>query len=332
MALHAVDDLTDAFDATRSFLWPFEFGKWVRLAVLSLFVAGGSGGGGMSPGNASQYAPADGGAPGAMPGPGMDIAQFLDATLWAVVAIAVVLVGLGLFFAWLAAVFEFAFLESIRTDAVQLRRYVRRFRGEGTHLFGFRLLFGLAIALVVGAVALLVIGPTLMGLSQAPLLLALPLIPVVLIVLVLASVAYLFTTAFVAPIMLFENRGVISGWRRFWGVLRENWLQFGVFVILGLLVMAAIGILVGIAVALLGIAIAIPFAILFFGLVTLGPPSFTGIALVVLGIPFALLMLGVVAFVQVPVQTFLRYWALLVLGDVEPDLDLIPDQRSAVRE
>jgi hypothetical protein len=35
--------------------------------------------------------------------------------------------------------------------------------------------------------------------------------------------------------------------------------------------------------------------------------------------------------VQVPVHTYLRYYALLVLGDVEPDLDLVPDQRAAIR-
>jgi hypothetical protein len=36
--------------------------------------------------------------------------------------------------------------------------------------------------------------------------------------------------------------------------------------------------------------------------------------------------------VQVPVQTYLRYYALLVLGDVESSFDIVPDRRAAVRE
>jgi hypothetical protein len=43
-------------------------------------------------------------------------------------------------------------------------------------------------------------------------------------------------------------------------------------------------------------------------------------------------VLVVAALVGMPVQAYLRYYAMLVLGDVDPDLDLIPDQRAAVRE
>jgi hypothetical protein len=32
----------------------------------------------------------------------------------------------------------------------------------------------------------------------------------------------------------------------------------------------------------------------------------------------------------VPLQTFLRYYALLVLGDVAPEFDVIPDTRAAI--
>jgi hypothetical protein len=55
------------------------------------------------------------------------------------------------------------------------------------------------------------------------------------------------------------------------------------------------------------------------------------LALLVVGIPLALIFIVMMAFVQVPVQVYLRYWALLVLGDVDSALDLIPEQREAVR-
>lgn len=335
MALHAVDDLTDAFEATRSFLWPIELGRWARLAILSLFVAGTGGGGGTgAPGNTFQFTPDGGTAPGGgwMGTPGADVGQFLQANLWTIIGIVIVVVLLGLFFAWLASVFEFAYLESLRSDAVRIREYTSRFTGEGTRLFAFRLLFGLFGALVVGTFALLAIGPAVLGGEPRLLFIFVLLAPVFLVGSIVAGIVYVFTTAFVAPIMLLEDRGVISGWRRLWGVMQGNWLQFGVFVLVGIFVMIGVGIAVGIVVAILAVVIAIPFGIAFFAAVSLGIPALNWLLLVVLGIPFALLMLAVVAVVQVPVQTYLRYWALLILGDVDPELDLIPEQRAAIRE
>jgi hypothetical protein len=42
-------------------------------------------------------------------------------------------------------------------------------------------------------------------------------------------------------------------------------------------------------------------------------------------------VVAVAALVQVPVVTYFRYYALLVLGDTDADLDLIPERRRAVR-
>jgi hypothetical protein len=39
----------------------------------------------------------------------------------------------------------------------------------------------------------------------------------------------------------------------------------------------------------------------------------------------------VIALAQVPVVAHLRYYALVVLGDIESGLDLVPDRRAAVR-
>ncbi|MFW5938288.1 MAG: DUF7544 domain-containing protein [Halanaeroarchaeum sp.] len=336
MALYAVDDLTDAFEATRSFLWPVDLGRWARLALLSLFVAGGGGGGGgsASPQSPMQFTFDGTGAPGGpyIDGVGADLARFLEANLWPIVGIALVLVLLGLVLAWIAAVFEFTFLESLRSDAVHVREYSDRHRGAGTRLFAFRVLFGLLGAIVVGGMALLAIGPAALGIGTASLALLVLFVPVFILGGLVAGVVYVFTTAFVVPIMLLEDRGVIAGWKRLWGVMRGNWAQFGVFVLVGLFVMIGIGIVVGIATALLGVVIAIPFGLVFFLLLSAGVPALNVVAVVGLGVPFFLAMLAVVGFVQVPVQTYLRYWALFVLGDVEPDLDLVPDQRAAVRE
>ena len=52
----------------------------------------------------------------------------------------------------------------------------------------------------------------------------------------------------------------------------------------------------------------------------------TTLGLVVVGVLaaiFVLAMFVIAALVQVPVLTFLRYYALLVIGDIEPEFDLV---------
>lgn len=327
MALHAVDDLTDAFETTKEFLLPFDWGTWLRLALLSLFVAGGSGGFSF-PGNGAQYTMDGGGAPG---NADAAIGQWVQAHLALILGVIALLVLIGLVFAWAAAVFEFAFYESLREREVHVREYFGRHTGAGTRLFAFRVVFGLLIAVAVGLVALVALAPVIFGTDPTYLLGLVVLIPVFIVVGILASIAYTFTSAFVVPIMMAEDRGVLSGWGRLWGLIKGDWAQFAVFVVVGLFLSIGTGILVGIAVAVLGILVAIPFGLIFAALLIGGAGAFNVVVLVVLGVPLALLLLLVGALVQVPVQTYLRYYALLVLGDVDEDLDLIPDQRAAVR-
>ncbi|WP_070364130.1 DUF7544 domain-containing protein [Halodesulfurarchaeum formicicum] len=325
MALHAVDDLSDAYRATRAFLFPIEWGRWLRLALLSVFVAGTSGGGAPS-GNVQM--PFNGGTtPGQTPGGDLTMDQLgalLSQHLGVIALVALVGLLVLLVVQWLAATFEFAFLESLRTDEVRVRRYVSAFQGLGTRLFAFRLVFGLLTLLIVGTVLLLTLGPILAGVAPGgPLLVLLLVMPVLLVFGILGSIVYVFTTAFVAPIMLLENRGVISAWKRFWGVFKAAWKDFLVYLLVGLFLMIGIGIVVGIAMAVIGIAVALPVVAV---LIAAGP-LWAGL----LAIPFAIVGIVAWALVQVPVQTYLRYWALLVLGDVEPELDLISEQRQAVR-
>jgi hypothetical protein len=85
-------------------------------------------------------------------------------------------------------------------------------------------------------------------------------------------------------------------------------------------------------VAVAALALAVPFVVVGGGVVLLaglGPAS--GAVLLVLGILYVLLVVVVWLVVQVPLQTFLRYYALFVLGDAEPEFDAVPDARAAVR-
>jgi len=331
VTLYALDDIDDAIDATRAFLWPFDLGRWARLALVVFFVGGvggsfnpfgfnaGGGTGGPTPG-----------APGTVPtgGPGVD-----SNVLALVAAVVVVLLVVGLVFLLVGSIMEFVFFESLRNEAVTVRRYWGEHWRQGLRLFGFRLGLAVLSLLVVGGVLLLAFGPVVFGngnFSAGAILLA---VLVFLVLAIVGGLVYGFTTVFVVPVMLLEGGGVLAGWRRFWGTLAGQWRQYLVYVVMGFVLQTAAGLLAGIVALILGLVLLIPFGIV--GLVGFGLLSVSPVAgWVVIGVVAALYlltMLVVVLLVAVPIQTFLRYYALFVLGDTNEAFDLIPERRRAVR-
>lgn len=336
MALHAVDDLGDAIEATKLFLMPPVLGRWLRLAVV-VFFAGGVGvnlplGGGSSPpttrpdtgmpGQPEQF-------PGALP-----VDPFVVAA-----AVAGLALLLWLVFGVLGAVMEFVLVDSLREESVRIRRYVRRHWRRGLRLFAFRIGLTLLGLLVVGAVGALaatafVGGP--LGSWGPPEIAGLltVLLPVLAVVFGIVALVDGFTTAFVVPVMLMEGRTVLGGWRRFFPTLRSQPKQYGAYVVLAFVLTLAIGVLSATAVGIGALVLAIPFAVLAGVVVAVGSVTLSPLWIAV-GVAFALVYVLLVAtlfaLVQVPLRTFMRYYTLFILGDTDEAFDLIPDARRAVR-
>lgn len=270
---------------------------------------------------------------------GFDGDQFqpgaLQDQLWSwefasVAAVVGLLGGIYVGVRYLAAVCEFVFVESLRSEAIFIRQFGRENLGSGVWLLLFRgVLAGglwLGVALTVGAIFALGDGTGFADITPEQVAAA-GLLSVLLVI--GWWVADLLTTAFVVPIMLLTRCGPISGWLRFGAVIRSNPVG-----ILGFLVVAwsvgfglwALFAIVGLVVTFFGLFV---FAFLIIGLAEIDS------TLVPVG--FALLLLAyicyqyVLALVGAPVRSYVRYHALLVLGDTESSLDLIPDQRAAVR-
>lgn len=334
MPLYALEDLDDALDATRAFLWPIDRSTWIKLAFVVFFVGG--------PGanlNAFQYnVPADQGQP---PGE-FPIPPDVGANVWLVIALVIAAALLiGLLFLLIGSIMEFVLVESLRREAVTVRRYWSQRWRQGARLFGFRLVIGLLVfgsAAVVAVLFLLPVvvdsgpgaGPGPGGFSVIGFLL---LIPIVLVLALVVGLVNGFTTVFVVPIMVLEDCGVLAGWRRLWPTITTNPWQYLAYAIAGFILNILVGILVAIAVGVAVLVLLIPFGILGalgFFLLTVAEPFGIGL-LVVVGLLFGLSVLLVIALAQVPVVAYLRYYALLVLGDIDRDLDLIPEQRAAVR-
>ncbi|ARS91518.1 DUF7544 domain-containing protein [Natrarchaeobaculum aegyptiacum] len=339
--MDAVDNLGDAIDVTRDLLLPIRPWFWLKLAIVVFFVAGLGFGGGMptDPTFVSEFEdpaveeptpeepfPAD----PAVEDPAEPELAEEDVLLILLVVVGFFLLFIALWFlyALLGGIAEFVFIESLRTQEVSIRQYTRRHFWRGVRLFGFRLGVGIIAAILVGVPTILLfflVGATdggLIALIGVAFLLSIA-------VTFVQAIVNRFTSEFVAPIMLLESRGVLSGWRRFWPTFRTNWKEYVVYLLLVWVLQLVINIAAVFVIGFGLVLLAIPVFVLVLLLTLLG-----GIGLI-LAIPIvllaALLALLIVAVVQMPIRTYFQYYALLLLGDTNADLDLIPEQRAAVR-
>ena len=346
MSLSALDSVDDAIEATKRFLLPFDRARWFRLAVIMLFVAGagvsfpnvptGFGGGP----DVGSPGPGPGPDPGPGPAPGSPDLELTGTLLALIVGLFVLVVALVLLWAVAGAVMEFVFVESLRTEHVRLWTYFKSNLRRGARLFVFRAVIWLVtvglVAAVVGGLFFLALGgstPTAPNSAVIALLGLLAVaIPVLLLAVAVVGTFLGFTNMFVVPVMLVEERGVISAWRRFWGTLTADWKEYLVYLVVSILLGIGVGIASGFLTLIVVLVLAIPFAVAGLPLLfAFDANAIVGSVLLVLGLVYALLVFVSLLLIKVPFQTFLRYYALLVLGDTNPEFDVVPDARRAVR-
>jgi len=340
MVWYALECVDDAIDATRAFLLPVDRSRWLKLAVVVFFLSGGSG---VSSLPNSSFNFSVGNVDFDFGGEGLPTGQvslsefvdeFLEPLLPLIVGLAVVFATIGLLFTLVGSVMEFVLVDSLRTESVAVRAKLREHVGGGLALFAFRLLLGLVVLGVIGGLVFLLVVPAL-GNDVQVLVAAAVIVPVALVVGVAAALVHGFTTDFVVPTMIHDDRGLRSAWGRFWPVLRGNLGQFTLYVVVRFALTIGVGIVAGIAIGIAGVVVGVPFVVLggvaFLGTggtLTVGSAVVYGLLIAV----YVLLLLAVTAVVQVPLKTFTRYYELLVLGDVDPDLDLVAERRAAIRE
>lgn len=327
MALYATQNIGDAFDITREFLLPFDLRRWVKLAIVAFFI-----GGGMSfP--TSQFNMSE--TPEQLPETGAPFTVPED-ILPIVATIIVVAVLLAVLFGVIGSIMEFVFIESLRTGNVSIRKYWDKRWRQGLRLFGFRIAITLPVLVIfLGWMALFLV-PLATGGSGllVPFAVFLLGIPFLFGVGLVYGLVTAFTTVFVVPIMIKEESSVLAGWRRLWPSVKANWKQYLAYAGIGFVLTVAAGLLASVVLGISAVVLLIPFGVLAgIAQVTVSLSSSIGLAvLAVLGLLFIVAMAGLWALVQVPILTYLRYYALLVLGDIDASFDIIADQRDIVRE
>jgi len=325
---YAFAALEDARDATEALLRPVDRGRWLRLALIALFVGVGSG----APTGGNLNVPSGGGGSGAppeMPAPSIPDVGSMAAVLLGVAALIVLL---AILWSLIGAVMEFVLIAGLRDRDVSIREPFRANVGSGLRLFGFRLVVGLGSLLVIGLPLLAVFG---LGISVSPviLLLLVPLVMAFSVVALLARIALGLTTDFVVPTMLAEGLGVLDGWRRLWPTLRAEWKQTALYVVAKFVLGIAVNLAVSLVVLLAALIVAIPFALVGGGLfLAASAAGATAVGWVFVGVLvalFVLVMIAVGLLVQVPALTFVRYYSLSVLGMLVPELDLVGVDRPS---
>lgn len=322
MAWQAIDQLEVATDATKRLLFPFSLKNWVILAIIVFFV-GGTGSANINFGNVPGTVSAPPGVgTGIVPPIGID---YVTGVL-VVLVVGGILLLLGLIALLIRAIMEFVFVEVARTGVIKIRGYFGKSSSKGLSLFALWFTFGLIV--VATAIMILVFTVFTFGIFLLILLILSPFF----IVLGLAVWAFFrFTVDFVVPIMITDDVGIIAGWQTFWEIMVAQWQEYGVYAGIRLVIGFIAGIVSGIGLFAVAIVLAIPFGIIGFGglyilSVALAMPNIAsayGITVLILFILATIIVSTIV--VQVPIQTYLRYYALLVLGGINPQYDLLED-------
>lgn len=341
MARTALRSVGEAIEITRSFLLPVSIRRIAALAVAVLFMG--------TPGTPLPASPqfADptlwrlSEPPESVGGGGGDWSvvdgsvELFDPGSWPPWLVAVVIAAtfLALAYALLGVLMRFVLAEALRTDDVRIRHDARVHLGDALGVFVVRLvLWTITLAALAGtAVAVLDVGPWTvssvvalgLGLSAA-------------VVLVLAWAIEVLTLQFVIPTMIATDSGVLAGWRRFWPTLRADPIEYGLYGV----VRVVLGVGIGIAAAI-GVALALGLAAILLGTIAAivvvlagGLGSLGAVALAVLGaLLLVFLLVAIVAgvVIAVPFQCYLWVYSLLVLGDLDPELDLLADRRATAR-
>jgi len=332
MSWYAVDSVDEAIDASQSLLSPIELGKWLRLALIALFV--GVGGGGVSVFfnlvSLPSSLPAE-----PTPAPTEPSVEALPIEPVVVAAIVGVTVLVTLALGLLSETLRLVFYDALRTGTVRIRGPARRRFGQALRLFGFKLFVGIVFALPF--VVVIGVGATL---SWAAFSVGEVVLIGVAVFAALGSMLWILanlfimrvTQEFVTPVMVRTDSGVLAGWGRFWPVLRENLAQFGVYVVVHFLLLLAISIgqslvgaivfgIIGTVGALVGFLVVVGV----FGGLSGALASTIGLVAVGAVVLLTLLVTAIVFLpIKVVVLTYVFSYELSVLGAADEELRLLP--------
>jgi hypothetical protein len=324
----AFKPITTAFEKTKKILLePFNVWTWIKLCVIVFFV-GGAGRFGSQFSNVLNYRDISGEVAYRT---AIDNLLSNRSLLMLIVALVILALLIVIILAYLRNVFSLVLIRALTTGDVHVIKPMRDNLGKGLRLFVFSLLLGLftlaVVAILAVAMILCVVLAIKTGVSSAGAIILVALLGFIVVLLlallaafsIVMSVIIGFTYDFVAPMMLFKGMGVVEAWKYLYKLIRKEWKQFGVYVIVRWALELLIGIIIGI--------ISIPIILIFIALLVVGlfmaietaKVSALLVALIAIGILIGvLLFVAIMLVISMPVAVYLRYYSLDVLKNIDP--------------
>ncbi len=321
----AFTELDSAIRRTRDLLWPFRKGIWLRIALIALFIGWGGAGFPQPTWSSDNDFPTDAFT-------GFSASEALPDMAGLIIAIVLLIIALALLFMLIGSIFQFVFVDCLRTGNVKIREYFSPRAGMGIRLFLFQI--GIAVLFLVLLAALIIPLIILAGGLAGPaggISLVLTLIlffPILIVLAILVGIIQLITIDFVVPIMIQKDCGVIDGWKEFYSIISRQWMQGIIYLVVRFLAALGAGVVM-ILLTLLALGIiAIPFALIglfMYLLVQMANFSF----LLLLLIPYLIIAIPVVLLISVPFVTFFRTYSLAVLGRLDSGYAILPEEEQA---
>ncbi|MBP2132898.1 hypothetical protein J2128_000819 [Methanomicrobium sp. W14] len=299
---YAFSSIDTAIDRTKSLLWPFKKGIWLRIALISLFTGGFFSFNPFTTGTENFPFQATTGAN-----------TFMD-HLPVILAIVAAIIIFALIIAYISSVFQFLFVDCLSSKEFAIRKYFKSNLGRGARLFGFQIAMGVILVLIIIAAVVSLFAGVVTELSFTSLTAIIMFFLALFLICIPFMIIMLFTIDFVVPIMLKDKCGVIDGWKRCWTIMKSGWGQTIVYLIMRVILAVIVSILMLIAIMIAAVVLAIPFFVI--ALFTIGFSSefFATSALITLLIIFIICLIPVALLISVPFVTFIRYYSLNTLG------------------
>lgn len=339
MSWYGIEAVDRAFSRTRKALFePFDFWKWVKLAVIIFLLGGAASNYGGSGTNYQMSSEDFDNLPHIDPGwipvfpfvteePGLSyIYSVSPSTI--IIATVVLILLLALVFSYISSVMEFVFVESLVKNEVKFWAYSRRFLGKGFYLLLVRLIIGLVFLVLFGIAVLPFILSMLENSSEfvwPARLGGIFWLGGSFIILVLLAVAINSLLSLAIPVSIYRNEGILPAFRMIYGNFRKSWQEVVVYWLIRFALGIGTGIIAififGLVVLVMGLGFLIFDGILYFLFSLLVSEPLLWILLIPFIVIELILILGALVFLNVPLAVFMKYHLLSFLeawfADVE---------------
>ena len=332
MSWYGIDAIDKAISRTRTALFePFDFWKWIKLAIIIFLLGGVSSNYGGSGSNYRMDSEDFGNTfphigPERMPEFPFDVSwsglnhmQF-PAASGVIIAGIVFIFFLALLFSYISSVMEFVFVEALVRNDVRFWAYSRKFLGKGFYLLLIRIALGLVFLGLVVIAALPLIPRLLERTSDfawPSMLGGFFWIFSVIMLLALLGVAINSFLSLAIPLAIYREIGILSAFELVFGNFRKSWKEVLVYWLIRFLLGIGIAIFAVILFGLLMLALGIVFLIidvvLYFLFSTFVSESQVWILLVPFIVVEMLLLFVTLMLLSVPFAVFLKYHLLSFL-------------------